>query len=86
MLLGITFSPDGKFAYVTDTGINQGFRGYNFSEPSSMLVHSARYLINIPSTDTRCRYRFEVNKDGTWDNRKTFAFIDSGVPDGKLIP
>lgn len=34
--VGLTFSPDGKFAYVTDTGINRGFRGYNFSEPSSM--------------------------------------------------
>lgn len=27
-------------------------------------------------------YRFEVLEDGTWDNRKTFAFVDSGAPDG----
>ncbi|PSR76981.1 gluconolactonase [Coniella lustricola] len=60
---GLTFSPDGKYAYVTDTGINQGFWGYNFSEPASI-------------------YRFDVKDDGTWDNRKIFAFVDSGVPDG----
>lgn len=33
---GITFSPDGSYAYVTDTGINHGFFGYNLSDPSSM--------------------------------------------------
>lgn len=60
---GVTFSPDGQAAYVTDTGINQGFRGYNFSEPATI-------------------YRFDVNDDGTWSNRRTFAFVDSGVPDG----
>lgn len=27
-------------------------------------------------------YRFDVQEDGTWDNRKTFAFVASGVPDG----
>lgn len=31
-------------------------------------------------------YRFDVLEDGTWDNRKTFAYIDSGVPDGKDSP
>ncbi|KAI7927540.1 levo-lactonase [Pyricularia oryzae] len=60
---GITFSPDGRFAYVTDSGINHGFFGYNFSAPSSI-------------------YRFDVKEDGTWENRKTFAYINSGVPDG----
>lgn len=33
---GVTFSPDGKFAYVADTGINHGFYGFNFSDPASM--------------------------------------------------
>ncbi|KAG6359995.1 hypothetical protein INS49_011051 [Diaporthe citri] len=60
---GVTFSPDGKFAYVADTGINKGFYGVNFSDPASI-------------------YRFDVLEDGTWDNRKTFAFVDSGAPDG----
>jgi len=31
---------------------------------------------------TALRYRFNVLADGTWENRKTFAYIDSGVPDG----
>lgn len=31
---------------------------------------------------TEYSYRFDVKEDGTWDNRKTFAFVDSGVPDG----
>ncbi|XDG09417.1 hypothetical protein ABKA04_009032 [Annulohypoxylon sp. FPYF3050] len=33
---GITFSPNGSHAYVTDTGINHGFWGWNFSNPSSI--------------------------------------------------
>lgn len=28
-------------------------------------------------------YRFDVKEDGTLDNRKTFAFVHSGAPDGK---
>jgi gluconolactonase len=27
-------------------------------------------------------YRFDVLEDGTWDNRMTFAYVTSGVPDG----
>ncbi|EMR71621.1 putative evolved d-pantonohydrolase protein [Eutypa lata UCREL1] len=27
-------------------------------------------------------YRFDVQEDGTWENRKVFAYVDSGVPDG----
>ncbi|GFZ51786.1 hypothetical protein JCM24511_09554 [Saitozyma sp. JCM 24511] len=60
---GITFSPDGSIAYVTDTGINQGFFGYNYSYPSAI-------------------YSYDVQDDGTWDNRKIFAFVSVGVPDG----
>ncbi|KAI1339131.1 D-lactonohydrolase [Xylariaceae sp. FL0016] len=60
---GITFSPDGMYAYVADTGINQGFFGKNYSNPASI-------------------YRFDVKDDGTFDNRKVFAFIDSSAPDG----
>lgn len=36
VITGITFSPNGDYAYVTDTGINRGFQGYNFSSPASM--------------------------------------------------
>ncbi|KAI1405244.1 calcium-dependent phosphotriesterase [Hypoxylon fuscum] len=60
---GITFSPDGSYAYITDTGANRGLWGYNFTEPSSI-------------------YRYEVKEDGTWENRKLFAYVGSGVPDG----
>lgn len=37
------------------------------------------------SFNTGNSYRFDVKDDGTWDNRKTFAFVDSGVPDGMSI-
>jgi len=33
---GITFSPNGSYAYVTDTGANYGFFGYNMTAPASM--------------------------------------------------
>ena len=33
---GVTLSPDGTKAYVSDTGINYGFYGYNFTDPASM--------------------------------------------------
>ncbi|KAI1077132.1 D-lactonohydrolase [Whalleya microplaca] len=60
---GVTFSPNGSHAYVTDTGANGGFQGWNLSRPASI-------------------YRYDVQEDGTWKNRKLFAFVDSGVPDG----
>lgn len=31
----------------------------------------------------RSSYRFDVKEDGTFENRKTFAFVASGVPDGE---
>ncbi|EKV08593.1 Six-bladed beta-propeller, TolB-like [Penicillium digitatum] len=60
---GFTFSPDGKYAYVTDTGLDSGKFGLNFTRPASI-------------------YRFDVNEDGTLENRKVFAFAHSGGPDG----
>lgn len=33
---GLTFSPDGSYAYITDTGINNGFFEYNFSAPATI--------------------------------------------------
>ncbi|KAH7161828.1 lactonohydrolase [Dactylonectria macrodidyma] len=60
---GITFSPDGKRAYVTDTGIALGFYGRNLSSPASV-------------------YSFDVNSDGTFKNRQTFAYTASFIPDG----
>jgi gluconolactonase len=60
---GLTFSPDGKYAYVTDTGPAKGFSKTDPTQPAAI-------------------YRFNVVEDGTWDNRKLFAYIGVGVPDG----
>ncbi|KAH8898053.1 calcium-dependent phosphotriesterase [Thozetella sp. PMI_491] len=58
---GITFSPKGEYAYISDTGIWR--HGLELTNPSSI-------------------YRFDVQSDGTFENRKTFAFIDTNIPDG----
>lgn len=60
---GLTFTGDGKKAYVTDTGAQMAFFGTNSSAPSSI-------------------YQYDVNEDGTWSNRKTFAYASTGIPDG----
>ncbi|KAL1600873.1 hypothetical protein SLS59_005538 [Nothophoma quercina] len=60
---GVTISPDGNKAYVTDTGIALGFYGRNLSSPASL-------------------YSFDIAKDGTWENRKTFAYVPAFIPDG----
>ncbi|KAK8847529.1 hypothetical protein IAR55_005387 [Kwoniella newhampshirensis] len=60
---GITFSPDGYHAYISDTGISMGFWGKNHTRPSTI-------------------YRYDVNADGTWNNRRTFAFVEVGFADG----
>ncbi|ERF72942.1 hypothetical protein EPUS_05023 [Endocarpon pusillum Z07020] len=60
---GITFSPDGSYAYVTDTGAQLAFYGYNLSAPASI-------------------YRYTVEVDGTWSNRKLFSYTSPGIPDG----
>jgi gluconolactonase len=60
---GITISPDGRKAYVTDTGLVNGFYPMNTTAPASI-------------------YSFDIAADGTFDNRKTFAFVPAFVPDG----
>ncbi|CAG8098470.1 unnamed protein product [Penicillium olsonii] len=60
---GLTFSPDGDYAYITDTGISSGFFGFNFTRPASI-------------------YRYDVKEDGTFENRKLFAFVNARSPDG----
>ncbi|WRT63673.1 uncharacterized protein IL334_000596 [Kwoniella shivajii] len=42
MTNGITFSPDGMYAYVTDSGVSSGFWGYNYTNPSTIY----RYDVN----------------------------------------
>jgi gluconolactonase len=62
-LTGITFSPDGSKAYVTDTGVGDGFFPSNYTRPAGL-------------------YQFDVADDGTWGNRKLFAYVSLGLPDG----
>lgn len=38
IVTGLTFSPDGKYAYVADTGIDSGFFGLDFTRPASVYV------------------------------------------------
>ena len=63
---GITISPDGKKAYVSDTGVVGGFYGLNLTAPASI-------------------YSYDVSEDGTFDNRKTFAYVPAFIPDGMFL-
>lgn len=60
---GITFSPDGRHVYVSDTGIFSAFWGTNYTYPATI-------------------YRWDVEDDGTWSNRKLFTYIHVGAADG----
>jgi Gluconolactonase len=51
--IGLTFSPDGDYAYVTDTGIDSGFFGLNFTRPASMYVFAQFFLVP-------CWSKFEI--------------------------
>lgn len=53
---GLTFSPDGKHAYVADTGIDSGFFGLNFTRPASVYVLS--FLMFPSSLEADYRLRF----------------------------
>jgi gluconolactonase len=69
---GLCFSPDYKTLYVTDTGACQAHTGPRDGHNFSMNPR-------LPATI----YSFDVTDSGTTlSNRKTFAFCDSGVPDG----
>ncbi|KUM55827.1 hypothetical protein ACN42_g11409 [Penicillium freii] len=87
---GFTFSPDGKYAYVTDTGIDSGFFGLNFTRPASIY----RFDVKEDGTlDNRKTFAFAHSgaPDGihcdTWGN--VYAGCGDGVhvwnPSGKLI-
>ncbi|KAG0697464.1 calcium-dependent phosphotriesterase [Suillus ampliporus] len=61
---GIAFTPDGKTAFITDTGMLGGFLGTNQTLPATI-------------------YQFDVNPSTqSFTNRRVFAYIDSGAPDG----
>ncbi|KAF7356975.1 SGL domain-containing protein [Mycena venus] len=65
---GIAFSPDGKTAYIADSGETQGVLG------------------GIQPTLPATIYAFDVMPETqAFANRRVFAFIDSGVPDGLTL-
>lgn len=47
------------------------------SQPQCKFLH----LLVCVCTNS-ISYAYDVNSDGGWCNRQTFAYIDSGVPDG----
>ncbi|KAG2346577.1 calcium-dependent phosphotriesterase [Suillus weaverae] len=61
---GIAFVPNGKTAFITDTGIFGGFLGTNQTLPATI-------------------YQFDVDPTTqSFTNRRVFAYVDSGSPDG----
>ncbi|TYJ56017.1 hypothetical protein B9479_003259 [Cryptococcus floricola] len=60
---GVTFSPGGQHAYISDTGISAGNFGTNYTYPATI-------------------YRYDVQDDGSFENRKVFAFTHVGNADG----
>ncbi|KAJ3505757.1 hypothetical protein NLJ89_g7250 [Agrocybe chaxingu] len=64
---GIAFTPNGKIAYIADTGAAGGFLGNNQTEPATI-------------------YAFDVEPHTqTFLNRRVFAYVDAGVPDGVQV-
>ncbi|KAI0916502.1 hypothetical protein AcW1_010085 [Taiwanofungus camphoratus] len=64
---GIAFSPDGRTAYIADSGAARGFLGINQTEPATI-------------------YAFDVDpKSQVFLNRRVFAYVDTGVPDGVQV-
>ncbi|EJD51262.1 calcium-dependent phosphotriesterase [Auricularia subglabra TFB-10046 SS5] len=65
---GPAFSPDGKIAYIADSGsAREG--GYDSTKPQTI-------------------YAFDVDPDArtqTFLNRRVFAYIDTGIPDGLVL-
>ncbi|KAI1815465.1 lactonohydrolase [Poronia punctata] len=39
----------------------------------------------VNATGPATIYRYDVSDDGTWNNRQTFAYVSSGIPDGLHI-
>ncbi|KAF5264316.1 hypothetical protein FOXYS1_4902 [Fusarium oxysporum] len=67
------FDPDtGALTVVAD-----GFVAPNGEAKQILLI-----FINGQTSDSDNSYRFDVQKDGTWENRKTFAFTAARLPDG----
>ena len=71
MCNGLCFSPDYKKMYITDTGAVQAYAGPGDG-------HQFSFNARKPATI----YAYDVIDGTTLTNRRTFAFCDTGVPDG----
>jgi gluconolactonase len=80
---GISFSPDEKVVYVTDTGIFHP-PDVDLTRPRCMLVPLC--LLNGPSIDADVNsYAFDlvqIQGQPSLTNRRLFAMADVGAPDG----
>ncbi|EXJ67013.1 gluconolactonase [Cladophialophora psammophila CBS 110553] len=87
---GITFSPNGSYAYVTDTGAQYSFFGYNMTAPASI------YQFTVLSDGTFAnRKLFTYSSVGIPDgihcdtNGNVYSGVGDGVhvwnPSGKLL-
>jgi gluconolactonase len=69
----------------TDTGATLGSFGINQTEPATMQVHPYTFFF-ICVLKLMNRYAFDVDPDSqTFLNRRIFAYVDAGIPDGIQI-
>jgi hypothetical protein len=52
--------------------------------PCKATILQAHLGLSVHILIRPCSYSYDVQEDGTFDNRKTFAYVSPGVPDGKL--
>ncbi|KIW89060.1 uncharacterized protein Z519_10545 [Cladophialophora bantiana CBS 173.52] len=87
---GITFSPNGSYAYVTDTGAQYSFFGYNMTAPASIYQFTV-----LPDGTFANRKLFTYSSVGIPDgihcdtNGNVYSGVGDGVhvwnPSGKLL-
>lgn len=87
---GITFSPNGSYAYVADTGAQYAFYGYNFTAPASIY----RFTVTASGTFTN-RQLFAYVSPGVPDGihcdtrGNVYCGVGDGVhvwnPEGKVL-
>ncbi|GAA5824531.1 hypothetical protein JCM11251_000462 [Rhodosporidiobolus azoricus] len=79
---GICFSPSGSHCYITDTGMVPGDGSIEPSRPGTIYVYD---VVRPRPGEIDPRTEKEVDLTAVQprlENRKVFAFVDSGLPDG----
>ena len=70
----------------TDTGESGGFLGNNSTEPATMYDSSSFAIAVTPRTliyPNLTSYAYDVDPTTqAFKNRRVFAYVDNGVPDG----